>query len=281
MLASAALGTPDLPSDAPGPADMQALLRHPNLSAAAALVEIGETELAEEAIRYQARIGAPDEHGALIGFAAALHLPETQVWLAQNAPRGVHTSIAARYPRPAWAPADGWRVDPALVYAHALQESEMRTDAVSKAGARGLMQLMPATAQLIARHKGDSVGPLDDPAVSFEYGQTYLEELAAAGGTSGLLPKVIAAYNAGPNNVARWTAGTDDPLLFIESIPFQQTRAYVAIVLRNYWIYQREAGTPTTSLTALAHGRWPSFPERGALQTASTQSGGSAALAPN
>jgi soluble lytic murein transglycosylase-like protein len=282
MLAGAALGEPALSNDWPRSIDMQALLRHPNLRAAAALVEIGETDLADQMIRYQARIGAPGEHGQLIGFAAALNLPATQVWLAQNAPAGAHISLAARYPRPGWAPAEGWRVDPALVYAHALQESEMRTDAVSRAGARGLMQLMPATAQLIARHKGDSVGSLDDPSVSFEYGQSYLEELAAAGGTNGLLPKVIAAYNAGPNNVARWTAGADDPLLFIESIPFAQTRAYVAIVLRNYWVYQRESGTPTSSMTALAAGRWPSFPERGATRTASAQTeAGAATLAPN
>jgi len=283
MLASAALGIPDMSGGTLAATDMQALLRHPNLRAAAALVEIGETNLADQMIRYQARIGAPVEHGQLIGFAAALNLPVTQIWLAQNAPAGTHASLAARYPMPAWAPAQGWRIDPALVYAHALQESEMRVDAVSRSGARGLMQLMPATAQLIARHKGDVVRPLDDPSVSFEYGQSYLEELAATGGTNGLLPKVIAAYNAGPNNVARWTAGTNDPLLFIESIPFAQTRAYVAIVLRNYWIYQRKTGTPTTSMAALAAGRWPSFPTRASLQTASaqSQSAGAATFAPN
>ena len=283
MLAGAALGIPTISTDALGAADMQGLLRHPNLRAAAALVEIGETNLADQMIRYQARIGQPSEHQALIGFAAALNLPTTQVWLAQNAPAGTHIAATARYPMPAWAPTQGWRIDPALVYAHALQESEMRVDAVSRAGARGLMQLMPATAQLIARHKGDTVRPLDDPSVSFEYGQSYLEELAAAGGTGGLLPKVIAAYNAGPNNVARWTAGMNDPLLFIESIPFPQTRAYVAIVLRNYWIYQREAGTPTTSMTALAQGRWPVFPVRGATQTAAAQpqGAGAATFAPN
>ena len=268
MLATAALGLPNTPAGLLDQADMQTLLRHPNLRAAAALVEIGESALADQAIRYQARIGDPAEHCQLIAFASELGLPATQVWLAQNAPRGVRTSLAARYPRPAWAPAEGWRVDPALVFAHALQESELRTDAVSRSGARGLMQLMPATAQLIARRKGAAVMPLDDPAVSFEYGQSYLEELATAGGTGGLLPKVIAAYNAGPNNVARWTNGLNDPLLFIESIPFLQTRAYVAIVLRNYWIYQRESGAATPSLTALAQGQWPRFPTR-TLQTAS------------
>jgi soluble lytic murein transglycosylase-like protein len=278
MLASASLGMP-MPADGLlDTADMQGLLRHPNLRAAAALVEIGETALADQLIRYQARIGAPSDHGQLIALAERLALPATQVWLTQNAPAGTRTSLAARFPMPAWSPAEGWRVDPALIYAHALQESEMRTDAVSRSGARGLMQLMPATAQLIARHKGDSVRSLDDPAVSFEYGQSYLEELASAGGTGGLLPKVIAAYNAGPNNVARWTAGMNDPLLFIEAIPFAETRAYVAIVLRNYWIYQRQKGTATPSLTAMAQGRWPAFPARHKVETASAAA---ATYAPN
>jgi soluble lytic murein transglycosylase len=278
MLASAALGMPNAPSTYLNAADMQALLRHSNLRAAAALVEIGETALADQLIRYQARIGAPAEHGQLIAFADRLSLPATQIWLAQNAPSGTRTSLAARFPMPAWSPAEGWRVDSALIYAHALQESEMRTDAVSHSGARGLMQLMPATAQSIARHKGDIVRPLDDPSVSFEYGQSYLEELAAAGGTGGLLPKVIAAYNAGPNNVARWTAGMNDPLLFIEAIPFAQTRAYVAIVLRNYWIYQRQKGAATPSMTAMAQGHWPAFPTTRTVETASAAA---ATYAPN
>jgi soluble lytic murein transglycosylase-like protein len=276
MIATAALGLPIAPTGFLDSADANALMQRANVRTAAALVEIGETALADQVIRYQARIGAPSEHGPLIALAAKLGLPATQIWLAQNAPAGTRTSIAARFPMPSWAPAQGWRIDPALVFAHALQESEFRTDAVSRSGARGLMQLMPATASLLARHKGDVVRPLDDPAVSFEYGQAYLEELAAAGGTGGLLPKVIAAYNAGPNNVARWTAGMNDPLLFIEAIPFAQTRAYVAIVMRNYWIYQRETGAATPSLTAMAQGRWPLFPTRATLQTASA-----ATYAPN
>jgi soluble lytic murein transglycosylase len=78
-----------------------------NLRAAAALVEIGELNLADQLIRYQARIGAPIEHPALIAFAARLGLPATQIWLAQNAPTGTRTSFAARFPMPAWSPGAG------------------------------------------------------------------------------------------------------------------------------------------------------------------------------
>ena len=245
--------------------DWAAIGAIPNVRRATALAEIGETRLAEQLLRHQARIGLSRDHESLIHLAARLNLPATQIWLAQNGPSGAQLSAAARYPMPAWTPASGWKVDKALVFAHALQESQFRTDATSSAGARGVMQLMPATAQMVARHQGLSIdyGALSQPTTSIALGQAYLRELADNGGTGGLLPKVIAAYNAGPNAVANWNArgrNLADPLLFIESIPFTETRAYVAIVLRNYWMYQRHSGAKPVSLTAVAQGLWPRFP---------------------
>ena len=238
----------------------------PNVRRAAALVEIGETALAEQLLRHQARIGLARDHESLMHLAARLDLPSTQIWLAQNGPSGTRLSASARYPMPGWTPASGWQVDKALVFAHALQESQFRTDATSSAGARGVMQLMPATAQMVARHQGRTLDPasLANPANSIDLGQAYLRELADNSScTGGLLPKVIAAYNAGPNSVANWNArgrNLADPLLFIESIPFSETRAYVTIVMRNYWMYQRQSGAKPISLTAIAQGMWPRFP---------------------
>ena len=67
--------------------------------------------------------------------------------------------------------------------------------------------------------------------------------------TGGLLPKVIASYNAGPAPIAEWNARYDqsDPLLYIESIPYWETRGYVPIVLRNYWIYEERGRRPARS----------------------------------
>jgi soluble lytic murein transglycosylase-like protein len=271
LLAGSTLGIA-LPADAgvgtPGgvvAAEWQGLSRYPNIRVAAALSEIGEDAYADEVLRYQARIGAPGEHPALLHLASRLELPATQIWLAQNGPRGATMSASARYPVPAWTPQGGWRVDPSLIYAHALQESQFRTTAVSSAGAIGLMQIMPGTAQLIARRKGEVIdrSQLNRPAVAFEYGQSYLEMLRDMPGTQGLLPKVIAAYNAGPGSVLAWNyklRDGGDPLLFVESIPFVETRAYVAIVLRNYWMYGRQQGKTPASLKAIAQGMWPRFP---------------------
>jgi soluble lytic murein transglycosylase-like protein len=245
--------------------DWPVLSQRPNIRAATALAEIGETSLADMLLKHQARIGAMQDHEALLHLAARLNLPATQIWLAQNGPAGARMSVSARYPSPGWTPQGGWRIDKALIYAHALQESQFRTDAVSPAGARGLMQLLPTTAQLVAKKRGQTIdqATLAEPALNFELGQSYLQQLADFSCTGGLLPKVIAAYNAGPASVTNWNArgrNLSDPLLFIESIPFVETRAYVAIVLRNYWMYQRQSGAKSDSLKAIAQGMWPRFP---------------------
>lgn len=247
------------------PDDIADVEKLPNVRAALALAEIGELDLADEMIRHQARIGDPRRHAALASLAGRLDLPATQLWLAHNGPSGARAPASARYPMPrTWTPEGGWRVDKALVYAHALQESNFRTSVVSRAGARGLMQVMPGTAAMIARRAGkDSVGSLNDPATNMEYGQSFIERLRDMQVTGGMLPKVIAAYNAGPLPIETWnqrSRDNSDPLLYIESIPYWETRAYVTIIMRNYWMYQMQAAEPTTSLAALSQGLWPRFP---------------------
>ena len=267
LLARQTLGMVDQPLAKTGAvaAEWKALERRPNLRVAAALVEIGEDKLAETVIRRQAVIGTPAEHPALARVAGRLGMPSTQLWLAHNLPRGVDCPVDARYPAPAWTPDGGWRVEKALVYAHALQESRFRRDVTSPAGAYGIMQVMPAAATDIARAKGVTLdrAALSNPSTNIEVGQSYLEKLRDQPGTGGLLPKVIAAYNAGPQPVALWNTivrDGGDPLLYIESIPYWETRGYVMTVLRNYWMYERQEGKTSTSRAALSQGMWPRFP---------------------
>jgi soluble lytic murein transglycosylase-like protein len=246
--------------------DWQILQRRPNVRVAAALAEIGETDLANTVVRQQARIGSPSEYAALTRLAGRLNLPETQLWMSHNGPVGAQPAIASRYPMPDWTPDGGWRVDKSLVYAHTLQESRFRIAVVSPAGAYGLMQIMPAAATDIARSKGLARvdrAALTRPSTNIEVGQSYLEQLRDQPSTQGLLPKVIAAYNAGPLPVSVWNAqmkDSSDPLLYIESIPYWETRGYVLTVLRNYWMYEGKAGKPSSSRSALAQGMWPKFP---------------------
>ncbi|MDD3799810.1 MAG: lytic transglycosylase domain-containing protein [Novosphingobium sp.] len=251
-----------------GKDDWKALRDIPNVRIADGLVEIGEYDLADEVLRHQAKIGDPRQFDALSRLARDFGMPATQLWMAYNAPLGGRPEPASRYPTPKWQPVNGWRVDPALVYAHALQESNFRTSVVSPAGARGLMQIMPGT----ARHYAASInmnGTYDElakPEINLAFGQRTLEDLRDSSGTGGLLPKVMAAYNAGLSPVTRWNTEINDqgdPLLWMESIPYWETRGYVAIVTRNYWMYERQANAASPSRLALAQDRWPAFPAIG------------------
>ncbi|MEO7564041.1 MAG: lytic transglycosylase domain-containing protein, partial [Sphingomicrobium sp.] len=222
-----------------------------NVRRAAELARIGEPALAEELLRHQAKIGQPGEHHALIQTAKRLDLPAAQLWLANNGQPGARSDPADRYPNPKWAPLNGWRVDQALAYGHIIQESSFRRTAVSTAGAVGLMQVLPGTAQMVSRSRGVpySTAALTDPRYNMEFGQSFIEMMRGSSATAGQLPRVIASYNAGPLPVGRWAAINDkgDPLLWIESIPYYETRYYVPAVLRNMWVYQglNKEGTPT------------------------------------
>lgn len=246
--------------------DWDRLAAMPSVRLAKMLVELGEAQAAGDVLRNQAKIGAPQDHSSIAALAARLNLPDTQLYLAHNGPQGAQPSVIARYPTPEWTPDGGWRVERELVFAHALQESRFRPDAVSPAGAYGIMQVLPGTADLIARRRGQ--GPVDRslllrPATNLEFGQARLEQVRDYSATGGLLPKVIAGYNAGPGMLDVWNARVKDhgdPLLFVESIPYWETRGYVATVMRNYWMYQRNEGKASASLKAMAQGMWPRFP---------------------
>ena len=101
------------------------------------------------------------------------------------------------------------------------------------------MQVRPGTAGDLIRWRGIQGDPnrLTDPVNNIEFGQTYLEYLRDLASTGGLLPKVIASYNAGPAPIAEWNLRYDqsDPLLYIESIPYWETRGYgPSLALLNY-----------------------------------------------
>lgn len=268
MLAREQLGH-ELPADHAAPdfseADWQRLGGNENVRAAIALAQIGRVGLADDVLRHQARIGNPQNYDALSRLAREMGLPGTQLWMAHNAPRGTRAEPALRFPVTRWAPVDGWKIDPALAYAHALQESNFRPAVVSPAGAKGLMQIMPIAAREHAAslNMNAAYADLADPQVNLSFGQRNLESLRDSGVTGGLLPKIMAAYNAGLTPVGRWNSEVrdlGDPLLYMESIPYWETRGYVAIVMRNYWMYERQAGAESDSRVALAQGMWPSLP---------------------
>ncbi|HYL97858.1 MAG TPA: transglycosylase SLT domain-containing protein [Blastocatellia bacterium] len=132
-------------------------------------------------------------------------------------------------------------IDPYFAAGLIRQESVFNPNAISHAGARGLMQLMTPTAQLIAKHEGGgrlTSADLYSPQVNIKLGMNYLAQMV---GEFGQPEYAAAAYNAGPGRAKQWAAarGSKDMEDWIESIPFSETRAYVQGVLRNEANYRR------------------------------------------
>jgi soluble lytic murein transglycosylase len=132
-------------------------------------------------------------------------------------------------------------IDPYIVAGLIRQESVFNPNAISRVGARGLMQLMPSTGQLIAKRDGTgiiSAGDLYNPSMNIKLGMNYLAQLI---GQFGKIEYAAAAYNAGPGRARQWIAerGSTDMDEWVESIPFSETRGYVQSVLRNSANYRR------------------------------------------
>ncbi len=149
--------------------------------------------------------------------------------------------------------------EPAFVLSIARQESNFDPSARSGVGARGMMQLMPATARLTARKMGEpySEGRLTDATYNMRLGSTYLGDMIDT--FSGSYLMAAAAYNAGPGRPATWTSfcgdprsGASDPLDFIECIPFSETRNYVMRTLETTLVYRARLNGGVTPLTLSA-----------------------------
>lgn len=172
-------------------------------------------------------------------------------------PQGLNPAtllLEARYPllKELGAPVRNPKADSAFSHAVTLQESQFLPTAQSSAGARGLMQLMPATAKEMAERVGIRyrlARLTSDPAYNVQLGSAYLVHLLKQFSGSRLL--TAAAYNAGPSNVRRWIrtygdprkmTNTDDILDWMERIPFAETQNYVQRVLEHYTIYRYRLG---------------------------------------
>jgi len=147
-------------------------------------------------------------------------------------------------------------VDQYLVAAVIREESRFDPSAVSWAGARGLMQLMPATAYRLKKEIGLPLkdrSEIHDVRKNVMLGTYYLSKLYKEFGEA---PFVLAAYNAGENALKRWMGQykMDDLIEFIENIPYKETRFYVKKVLRSYWQYRAINGLPLEGIQVASKG---------------------------
>jgi soluble lytic murein transglycosylase len=243
---------PDAPApgqiDAPVPAEAQERWQRANALRtigfdASATLELRAAYWATQAPRFlieaaQAAIGA-DHYGEAIALARQAY-PQPESHRVADLPPSVARVL---YPLPYFPSVEKSsgknKVDPMLVTGIMRQESAFQSDAVSRAGAVGLMQVMPKTAPQLARRLRISYtrARLFDPEYNLQLGTLYLSDLLAQFGSP---EAALAAYNAGEDRVKLWQAERTyaDPLEFAESIPFAETRDYVQIVMRNAAIYR-------------------------------------------
>jgi len=248
-------------------ADMDRLLESAAAVRAIALVQVGQNTRAGRELRRLYRGGDAGIGAAILAIAEKGKLASASMRIARlmiNRDGTAHDG--GLYPVPHWKPRDGFTVDRALVFAVMRQESAFRTRARSRVGARGLMQLMPRTASLVARDRSlrqrRGRNKLFDPALNMSLGQKYIGFLLGQNGINGNLMLTFAGYNAGPGAALKWQAGIDhrnDPLFFLESIPYRETRGYVTRVMANLWAYRGRLGQKPRSLDQVAAGTWPTY----------------------
>lgn len=222
---------------------IKTLAQYPGAVRALKLAQAGQMDMARLELALLDEKAAPQWREALSALALTTLKPAAAMKLAGllQTPNGAPIDMAI-YPVSPWQPRDGYRLDPALIHAFMRQESGFKPAATNKgSGATGLLQIIPRTARAVEH--GTSTDALKNPETSLSLGQKYIESLLER--TGGNLFEAAMAYNAGPGNLAAWRAriaGHDDPLLFIELVPYGETRAYVEQVMANYWIYSLRMG---------------------------------------
>ncbi len=233
------------------------------------LIRLVKTDIRAKRAVALAQIGRATDAGLELraGLASARTDAQRRLWttLALELNPGIAAAPGRRsrgfdpddYPTPKLTPIGGFTIDKALVYAIVRQESRFDPNAVSSAGAIGLMQLMPQSA---AQAAGDDklltdATPLYDPATNLRVGQDYVQWLLEHA-SNGDVIRAVAAYNGGPGTLMRTqqSVGDGDPLMLIESMPAPETRDYVEKVVAAYWVYRRMFGESGRSIDAIAGG---------------------------
>lgn len=240
-------------------ADADLLVHNGGGRRALALIQIGDTAGAQEELRHLVPTATVALSRSMLALAYATGMPDLAINLSDvvSAQDG-RFHDTTDYPVPRWRPTNGWEVDRALVFAIVRQESGFNPRARSRAGAVGLMQLMPDTARAL----GSSKARITDPDANLMVGQRYLLRLLSNQAINGNLLLLAASYNAGLGAVGRWQQTLDtgsDALLFLESIPAHETRVFVERVLTGFWAYRDRLGEHSSSIDALAAGSWPIY----------------------
>ncbi len=248
-------GIGDLPTDPIPTADDVTAFEHDELVRVARMLgDIGQSDLLRPFLFRLIEVAhSPGMRSQAAALATSLGRADIAIALAHKSERDGVPLIVSGYPIPTLTV--GSKPERALVLGLVRQESGFQHTAVSSAGARGLMQLMPATAAKLARaiklvfkqKKALNAALTQDPNLNLRLGSAYLADLLDQFNGSYIL--AIASYNAGPARVQKWIHEFGDPRMpdvdavdWVESIPFSETRNYVERVLEGVQVYRKRLG---------------------------------------
>lgn len=191
---------------------------------------------------------SPSERALAVELSRQIGRQDLAVWIGRAARNsGEAYYVRDTFPTLASTPRTSWAVANGITR----QESSFDRNAVSHAGARGLMQLMPGTAREQAGKLGISYDSsrVHDPEINVMLGSAYFQRMLNM--WDGNVPLAVASYNAGPGNVRKWVRTNGDPrtrqvdiISWIEAIPFSETRGYVQRVIENSVVYDAMSAQP-------------------------------------
>ena len=224
-------------------ADKREALTNPSFKVALDLMKVNERNFAHQAWQQGLRTASQGQKNtaSFVAYDQGYYDLGIRAGVAAKMPGALHIRYPMGYEKEVNQAAKLYGYPPELLWGLIRQESLFQPDVKSHADAYGLMQLLIPTAEKMAKKLGEKRGSLYDPVYNIRYGSAYLDDVSGVVGKN--WSYILASYNAGPHKVKNWIdPPMADIVLWVESIPYRETRGYVKSILENVVIYHYQKG---------------------------------------
>lgn len=224
-------------------ADKREALTNKSFKVALELMKVNERNFAHQAWQQGLRTASQGQKNtaSFVAYDQGYYDLGIRAGVAAKMPGALHIRYPMGYEKEVNQAANLYGYPPELLWGLIRQESLFQPDVKSHADAYGLMQLLIPTAEKMAKKLGEKRGSLYDPVYNIRYGSAYLDDVSGVVGKN--WSYILASYNAGPHKVKYWIdPPMSDIVLWIESIPYRETRGYVKSILENVVIYHYQKG---------------------------------------
>ncbi|GAA5098193.1 transglycosylase SLT domain-containing protein [Wohlfahrtiimonas larvae] len=224
-------------------ADKRETLTDKSFKVALDLMKVDERSFAYQAWQQGLRTASQGQKNtaSFIAYDQGYYDLGIRAGVAAKMPGALHIRYPMGYEKEVNQAANLYGYPSELLWGLIRQESLFQPDVKSHANAYGLMQLLIPTAEKMAQKLGEKRGSLYNPTDNIRYGSAYLNDVSGVVGKN--WSYILASYNAGPHKVKHWiNPPMDNIVLWVESIPYRETRGYVKSILENVVIYHYQKG---------------------------------------